>query len=228
MPETLVLVEDEPRMARFLETLLGGHDYAVVHARTGAQGLVDVAQHNPALVLLDLGLPDLDGMEVITRLRAWTDVPIVVLSARGTEYDKVRALDVGADDYLTKPFGAEELLARVRVALRHRARRQQEPESVLQVGALKIDVPAHRVWCGDELVALTPTEFKLLVLLARNAGRVLTPQQILHEVWGPAFVRHTHYVRVHMSLLRRKVEPDPSRPSYILTETGVGYRFREP
>jgi two-component system KDP operon response regulator KdpE len=228
MPDTIVLVEDEPRMARFLDALLSGHEFAVVHARTGGQGVVDVAQHNPVLVLLDLGLPDVDGLEVITRLRSWTDVPIVVLSARGAEQDKVRALDLGADDYLTKPFGAEELLARVRVALRHRARRQHEPESVIEVGDLRIDLPAHRVWRGEAPVVLTPTEFRLLVMLARNAGRVLTPSQILQEVWGQAFVRHTHYVRVHVSQLRRKIEPDPSRPTYILTETGVGYRFREP
>lgn len=223
----ILIVEDEPRMARFLSTLCDAHGYRVVHAENGADGVARAADHQPDLVLLDLGLPDLDGLEVTRRLRQWTHIPIVVLSARGLEADKVEALDAGADDYLTKPFGAQELLARIRVALRRIARNTPDGEPAIAVGGLIIDLAARRVTRDGEDVHLTPREYAMLTTLARNAGRVMTHRQILREVWGPNAVEHTHYVRVHAARLRRKLEDDPARPRYILTETGVGYRFSD-
>jgi len=223
----IAIVEDELPMRRFLRASLEAHRYRVLEAATLAEAGLVITSHSPDVVILDLGLPDGDGIPFITRLREWTRVPVIVVSARGREDDKVRALDAGADDYLTKPFGAQELLARIRVALRH-ADRQAADAPVFSVGALSIDL-ARRVVTLDGLeVHLTPTEYRLLTLLARHAGRVLTHQQILKDVWGPSYATHSHYVRVHMAELRKKIEADPARPTLILTETGVGYRLREP
>jgi len=223
----IAIVEDELPMRRFLRASLEAHRYRVLEAATLAEASLVTTSHSPDVVILDLGLPDGDGIPFITRLREWTRVPVIVVSARGREDDKVRALDAGADDYLTKPFGAQELLARIRVALRH-ADRATTDAPLFTVGALSIDLARRVVTLADHEVHLTPTEYRLLTLLARHAGRVLTHQQILKEVWGPGYASHSHYVRVHMAELRKKIEADPARPTLILTETGVGYRLREP
>jgi len=227
--EPLVLVvEDEVQMRRFLRAALTSHDYRVVEASCAREAIQLATSHNPALILLDLGLPDADGIDVTRQLREWCKAPIIVISARGAEQDKVIALDAGADDYLTKPFGTNELLARMRVSLRHAAQLGGEPaSSTLEIGELVVDLARHEVRVGDREVRLTPTEFRILALLARNAGKVLTHRQILTEVWGPAYGAQTHYVRVHMAELRRKVERDPARPQMLLTEAGVGYRLRD-
>jgi two-component system, OmpR family, KDP operon response regulator KdpE len=227
--DTLVLiVEDEAQMRRFLRATLGAHGYRQLEAATAAEALRLAASHNPELVLLDLGLPDGDGLDVTRKLREWTQVPIVVLSARGREDDKVEALDAGADDYLTKPFGVGELLARMRVALRHaRSRAGAAAPQMVEVGSLRIDFTRREVTSAGNEVHLTPTEYKLLALLAQNAGRVLTHRQILDQVWGPGHSQQTHYVRVHMAELRRKIEADSTRPRLIVTEPGVGYRLRD-
>jgi len=225
----VLVVEDDPRMRSFLHALLASHDYRVVLAEDAASALREITTRNPDVVVLDLGLPDQDGLDVVRRVREWSEVPIVVVSARGKESDKVVALDLGADDYLTKPFGAEELLARLRVALRHLVLRGSGGDGpVFEVGDLRVDLARREATLHAERVELTPTEYRLLAMLVRHAGRVLTHQQILKEVWGQAYIRHVHYVRVYVAQLRRKLEEDPSRPAYILTETGVGYRFRDP
>jgi two-component system KDP operon response regulator KdpE len=222
----VLVVEDEPQMRRFLRATLPGHGYRVVEAETGAQALVDAGTRAPDLVLLDLGLPDIDGVEVTRRLREWTTVPVIVLSARGQEGDKVQALDAGADDYLTKPFGTEELLARMRVALRNRARAGDGPQTVFRTGDLSVDLVSRRVAIGEREVRLTRTEYNLLALLVRHAGKVLTHRQLLKDVWGPGSVDQHHYLRVYMGQLRHKLEDDPARPRYLVTETGVGYRLK--
>ena len=191
----------------------------------GEEGLTLAAANEPDLIILDLGLPDMDGVEVCTRLREWTQIPIIILSVRDSERDKVAALDKGADDYLTKPFGIEELLARVRVALRHSSRMKGEQSSVVTAGDLTIDLAWHIVKRGEERAKLTGTEYKLIAYLASNHGRVLTHKSILTNVWGPADADHTEYLRVYMRQLRKKLEDDPERPQYILTEPGIGYRF---
>jgi two-component system KDP operon response regulator KdpE len=222
----VLLVEDEPQMRRFLRAMLQGNAYRLVEAETGAQGISYAAQYNPDLILLDLGLPDVDGVEVTQRLREWSHVPIIVLSARGKEGDKIAALDAGADDYLTKPFGAGELLARMRVALRHAARGPEQSEgSSFTFGDVELDLARRRVLRAGEDVHLTPLEYKLLVELVRHAGKVLTHRQLLKEVWGPNAASQTHYLRVYMAQLRHKLEQDPARPRFLLTEPGVGYRL---
>ena len=224
----ILVIEDDPPIRRFLRASLANHDYEVVQAETGREALAMAAQQPPELVILDLGLPDMDGIEVIRRLRDWTAVPIVIVSARGQEKDKVAALDAGADDYLTKPFSTGELLARVRVALRHAERlADHSPRPTFIVGDLRVDLAARRVYVGDEEVHLTPIEYKLLAVLVRYAGKVLTHQQLLREVWGEHHAQDTHYLRVHLAQLRRKIEPDPAQPRYLLTETGVGYRLAD-
>jgi two-component system, OmpR family, KDP operon response regulator KdpE len=223
----ILVVDDEPQVRRYLGAALTGHGFRLVEATTGGEALTQCATRNPDLMLLDLGLPDMDGIEVAQRVRGWTEMPIIVLSARGQEQDKVRALDIGADDYLTKPFGAEELLARIRVALRHAARvTAGSGEATFTVGDLRIDFAVRRVFVGDREVHLTPTEYKLLSVLVQHAGKVLTHQQLLKEVWGPAYATHTQYVRVYVGQLRQKLEADTTRPRYVLTEPGVGYRLR--
>jgi two-component system KDP operon response regulator KdpE len=226
--EPLVLVvEDEPQVMRFLRATLPDHGYRMVEAATGAQALVEASTRGPDLVLLDLGLPDLDGVEVTRRIREWSGVPILVVSARGQERDKVEALDAGADDYLTKPFGTEELLARMRVALRHAARvKGEDGGSAFEAGDLRVDLGARLVFLRGEEVRLTRTEYRLLAVLVQNAGRVVTHRQLLKEVWGPGSSGETHYLRVYMAQLRHKLEDDPAQPRYLLTETGVGYRLR--
>jgi two-component system KDP operon response regulator KdpE len=222
----ILLIEDEKPVHRFLGASLPAHGFRLLGAETGLEGLARAADYNPDVVLLDLGLPDVDGLEVVRRLREWSRVPILVLSARGQEKDKIAALDAGADDYLTKPFSTGELLARIRVALRHAARLEADsPQPVLVVGDLRVDLLQRRVSVGQREVHLTPIEYRLLAALARHAGKVLTHQQLLQEVWGPHHVQDTHYLRVHLALLRRKIEPDPARPRYLLTDTGVGYRL---
>jgi two-component system KDP operon response regulator KdpE len=227
--EFVLVVEDEPQMRRFLRATLTAQGYRPLEAGTAAEAASLVASHNPALVLLDLGLPDVDGLELTRQLREWSQVPVIVISARGREGDKVEALDAGADDYLTKPFGVSELLARVRVALRHAQRTSgSAAPQVVELGPLRIDFARREVRRSGQEVHLTPIEYKLLHLLAQHVGKVLTHRQILKEVWGPNYTEHTHYVRVHMAELRKKVELDPTRPKLLVTEPGVGYRLREP
>ncbi len=221
----ILVIDDEPQILRALRTILTEKGFTVVTAARGEEGLAQAAAHLPDLIILDLGLPDMDGIEVCARLREWTDCPIIILSVRDAEREKVAALDKGADDYLTKPFGIEELLARVRVALRRSARAKGTPTSVIKAGPLQIDLAWHKVIKGDEELKLTATEFNLLAYLASNRGRVLTHQSILEHVWGPADVDHTEYLRVYMRQLRKKLEVDPEHPQIIVTEPGIGYRF---
>ena len=224
----VLLIEDEPQMRRFLRTALAANDYRLVEAETAKEGLAQAAARNPDVILLDLGLPDRDGLEVARELREWSPTPIIVLSARGREEDKVRALDLGADDYLTKPFGVDELLARIRVALRHAAMPPGgATEPVFEAGALRVDLAARRVWRAGEEIHLTPTEYKLLTTLVRHAGKVLTHRQLLKDVWGANYVNQSHYVRVYLAQLRQKIEADPARPRLLLTEPGVGYRLKD-
>jgi two-component system, OmpR family, KDP operon response regulator KdpE len=224
--EVVLVVEDEAQMRRFLRAALVANGFRTIEAATAAEALSLAPSHNPGLVLLDLGLPDGDGLDVTRRLREWSQAPIIVISARGREEDKVTALDAGADDYLTKPFGVGELLARMRVAFR-RAAAAEPAVAVVQSGRVKIDLGAHVVTLDGAEVHLTPTEYKLLALLARHAGKVLTHRSILKDVWGPGAVEQTHYVRVQMAELRKNPERDPTRPEVLLTEPGVGYRMRE-
>ena len=224
LPVVLV-VEEEERMRRMLRTALAAAGYRVLEAATGEQGLREAATRSPDLVLLDLGLPDLDGVEVTRRLREWSRVPVLVLSARGLEHDKIAALDAGADDYVTKPFAVGELLARMRAMQRRHARTDEQESAVLDADGVHVDLGARRVRRDGEDVKLTPTEFRLLACLVRHPGRVLTHDQLLREVWGPGYVGRTHYLRVYMAQLRQKLERDPSRPRLLLTESGVGYRL---
>jgi two-component system KDP operon response regulator KdpE len=224
---TVLVIEDELQMRRFLRSALEGHGYRVIEVGTAREGLAQAAGRNPEIILLDLGLPDVDGLDVTRRLREWTATPIVVLSARGLEQDKIRALDAGADDYLTKPFGVGELLARIRVALRHAATPPGElADPVFTQGELTVDLARRQVFLGASEVHLTPTEYKLLTLLVRHAGKVITQRQALKEVWGPNYANQTHYLRVYMAQLRHKLERDPARPRLLLTEPGVGYRLK--
>ncbi|HUL04379.1 MAG TPA: response regulator [Gemmatimonadales bacterium] len=226
LPVVLV-VEDEPQMRRFLRAALESHDYRPVEATTAREGLAQASGRNPDLILLDLGLPDGDGIDVTRRIREWSRTPIIVLSARGREQDKIAALDAGADDYLTKPFGVGELMARVRVALRHATQPADgRPEPVVTVDDLRVDLDRRQVWVRDAEVHLTPTQYKLLSTLARHAGKVLTHRRLLQEVWGPNVTEHTHYLRVYMTQLRHKLEQDPARPRLLVTEPGVGYRLK--
>jgi two-component system KDP operon response regulator KdpE len=223
----VLVVEDEPQMLRFLRASLTSHGFRLVEALNAAEAVAAATAQSPEIVLLDLGLPDLDGIELTRRLREWTRVPIIVISARGREEDKVEALDAGADDYLTKPFGVNELLARMRVALRHAEQTGGATGSpVLEFGPLHVDLEKRHVLLESREVHLTPIEYRLLVLLAQNAGKVLTHRQILKEVWGPSYMGQTHYVRVRMAELRKKIELDPARPKLLVTEPGVGYRLR--
>lgn len=219
----MLLVEDEVPIRRFLRPALTSQGYHLFEASTGADALTDAATRQPDVVILDLGLPDMDGLEVIRRLREWTSVPIIVLSARGQERDKVSALDAGADDYVAKPFGPDELLARIRAALRRRAT-GANGEPTFVVGELKIDLARRHVSVGGREVHLTPIEYRLLATLGRDAGKVLTHRQLLREVWG-RHAEDAHTLRVHMAQLRRKLEAEPANPRYVLTEPGVGYRL---
>ncbi|MGD0090467.1 MAG: response regulator [Planctomycetota bacterium] len=225
-PAPVVLViEDEAQIRRFLRATLGSEGYVLLEAENGQQGLLEAASKPPDLVLLDLGLPDMDGLEVIRRLREWTAVPIIIISARGQEQDKVAGLDAGADDYVTKPFSVPELMARIRVARRHTDRTEDET-AVFVSGGLKVDLARRLVFTDDREVRLTPIEFKLLAILVKHAGKVLTHRQLLKEVWGPTYAEDSHYLRVFVHQLRHKLESDPARPKYLVTEAGVGYRLR--
>lgn len=222
----VLLIEDELAIRRFLRTSFAEHNYRLVEAENGRQGLRMAAQQPPDLIILDLGLPDMDGQEALKQLREWCRAPIIVLSARDQEQQKVTALDQGADDYLTKPFSTGELLARIRVALRHATGPPGDKgASTFTVGDLKIDLAARRVFVGAREVHLTPLEYKLLTTLIRHAGKVLTHRFLLKEVWGPHHAQETHYLRVFMAALRRKIEADSTQPRYLLTEPGVGYRL---
>lgn len=223
----ILVVEDEAPLRRFLRAALSTAGYRVVEAATVAEARLAIPSWNPEVILLDLGLPDGDGLTLTRQLREWCTAPIVVISARGLEADKVATLDAGADDYLTKPFGTGELLARIRVSLRHNMSRGAKPEVILTVGDITIDQGARVVRRGEVEIHLTPLEFRLVSLLARNAGRVLTQSQLLREVWGPGSQEQTHNLRVFVAGLRRKLELDPTRPRLILTEPGVGYRMVE-
>ncbi|MBI3621530.1 MAG: response regulator [Nitrospirae bacterium] len=224
---SVLIIEDEPEIRRFLRTTLPQYGYRLYEALTGQEGLTQAAARNPDLILLDLGLPDLDGLDMIQRLRKLAAVPIIVLSARDQEQIKVEALDLGADDYVTKPFGVNELLARMRVVLRHAARAPGDTgDPVFTAGTLRVDLERRQVFVSGKEVSLTPIEYKLLTILVRHAGKVLTYRQLLKEVWGPLRVDEAHYVRVYMQHLRNKLEAKPAHPRYFLTELGVGYRFR--
>jgi two-component system KDP operon response regulator KdpE len=223
----VLLIEDEPQMRSFLRAALESHQFRFVEAATSRDGLAQATGRNPDVILLDLGLPDGDGIDLTRRVREWSSTPIIVISARGKEQDKIAALDAGADDYLTKPFGVGELLARLRVALRHAARAAAgAPAPVFTVGDLRVDLVRRQVLLRDAEVHLTPTEYKLLAILVRHAGLVLTHRQLLKDVWGPNASEQTHYLRVYMAELRHKLEQDPARPRYLVTESGVGYRLR--
>ncbi|MCC2653877.1 MAG: two component transcriptional regulator, winged helix family [Microvirga sp.] len=223
----VLVVDDEPAIHRFLTPALVANNYEVLRADNGADALKRIASEVPDVVVLDLGLPDMDGKEVIGRVRGWSEVPIVVLSARDREAEKIWALDRGADDFVNKPFGVGELMARLRAALRHRMQRAGETP-IVRIGGLEIDVPRRRVTRDKEEVKLTPKEFDVLALLARHAGKVVTHKQMLHAVWGPAHEEDTQYLRVYVGQLRQKIEPDQSEPAVILTEPGIGYRLAEP
>jgi two-component system KDP operon response regulator KdpE len=224
----ILIIEDEKSIRRFLRASLLSEGYRVVEAETGQQGLTMALAQPPDLVILDLGLPDTDGLRIIEELRGWSQVPLIILSARDQEKDKITALDRGADDYLSKPFGVGELLARLRVALRHQARLSGQPAadaSRFSVGDLLVDLEARRVFVHGQEVHLTPIEYRLLTTFVQHAGKVLTHRFLLKEVWGPGHVEETHYLRVFTAALRRKLETDPARPRYLLTEQGVGYRL---
>jgi two-component system KDP operon response regulator KdpE len=221
----ILVIDDEPQILRALRTILSAHHYRVTVARNGEEGLALAAAEQPDVIILDLGLPDMDGIEVCEQLRQWTQAPIIILSVRSEEGDKVRALDRGADDYLVKPFGAEELLARLRVAQRHLAKSKGEPETIISAGNLVIDLARHVVTLDGNEVKLTATEFKLLAYLASHANRVLTHQNILDHVWGPEYHDNVEYLRVFMSQLRKKLENEPKKPAHLLSEPGIGYRF---
>ncbi|BAN26625.1 two-component system response regulator KdpE [Caballeronia insecticola] len=224
MRHTVLIVEDDPQIRRFVRSTLQSNDVEVVEADTGRAGLREIATRQPDLVVLDLGLPDTDGIDVIRELRGWTQVPVIVLSARSSEAMKVSALDAGADDYLTKPFGVSELLARVRAQLRRTTRALEEAPAV-SFGEIVVDLARREVTRAGQPVRLTPTEYRLLSVLMRHAGRVLTHRQLLRDVWGPAQVDNAHYLRVYMGHLRQKLEKDPAQPEHIITETAVGYRL---
>ena len=219
----ILVIDDENQICRLLKVALAAHGYLVAEAATGNEGLKQAALFHPDLIILDLGLPDLDGLEVIRRLREWSRTPVLVLSVREAENDKIGSLDAGADDYITKPFSMGELLARIRVALRHTSKTASEP--LLALGDLSIDLTHRLVKAGGREIKLTPTEYDILKNLALHTGKVLTHRQLLRAIWGPEYQEETHYLRVYIGQLRRKIEPDPNQPRYIITEPGVGYRL---
>ena len=228
IPIKIAVIEDEEPIRRFLRAALESNGFTVIEAADGTEGIRQVATFQPDAVLLDLGLPDIDGMQVIARIREWSNIPIVVLSARGLENDKVAALESGADDYLTKPFGIRELMARLRVALRHKDEKDSgQTEPIFRADSVEIDFAKRIVRRSGEPVHLTPIEYKLLLILVRHAGKVVTHRQLLIEVWGPNNSRDTHYLRQYMGHLRHKLEDDAAKPQLLLTEPGVGYRFSD-
>lgn len=223
----ILVIEDDSQIRRFLRATLSNQGYQLIEATTAQEGINQVAMRHPDLIILDLGLPDKDGLEVTRSLREWSATPIIVLSARDQEGDKIAALDAGADDYLTKPFGTGELLARMRVALRHAIRAMQGTDiPIFTTGDLRVDLSHRQVFVGEREIHLTPIEYKLLLTLVQHAGKVVTRRQLLHDVWGPAYAEESHYLRVYMGQLRHKLEDDPTRPRYLITEPGVGYRLK--
>jgi len=222
--ETILVIDDEVQIRRLLEITLSANEYKVIESGSGKDGLIDAATHAPSLIILDLGLPDIDGLQILKKLREWYKKPIIILSVRNSETDIVNALDSGANDYLTKPFRTGELLARIRVAIRQS--QKSDEKQILEFGPLLIDLSGHTVKLNNEYVKLTSTEFSLLILLAKNEGRVLTHQYILKELWGMSYIGQTQYLRVFVAQLRKKIEPDPTKPRFITTESGIGYRFR--
>ena len=222
---TLVVIEDDPQIRRFLRTGLSAEPFRIFEADNGKDGLVEAATRKPDLVILDLGLPDMDGVDVVTRLREWYSRPVIILSARSNEQEKIKALDAGADDYLTKPFGIGELQARIRVALRRGARDADGTQTAFEFGGIHVDLAARRVLRDGADVHLTPIEYRLLAALIRHAGKVCTHRQLLAEVWGPSHVEQGHYLRIYMAQLRHKLEADPTNPRHLHTEVGVGYRL---
>ena len=224
----VLVVDDEQQIRRFLRPALENQGCQVLEAETGRDALLQASTRNPEVILLDLGLPDMDGLDVLRELRQWFRGPVIILSARGDEAMKVQALDSGADDYLTKPFGVDELLARLRVALRRSQQAGQLADSPeFRTGELRIDYVRRQVWAGEREVHLTPLEYKLFCTLAKHAGKVLTHQFLMREVWGQAYLQETHYLRIYMRQLRQKLEADSARPKYLITEPGVGYRLRD-
>jgi two-component system KDP operon response regulator KdpE len=225
--ETVLLIEDELPMICFLRVALEGAKYCLIEAETGKDGISKAAQWNPDVILLDLGLPDMDGIDVVKLLREWSKTPIIIISAREQENDKVKALDGGADDYLTKPFGVGELLARIRVAIRHRRLQESgQNKTVFVAGVLRLDYVHRRVFVNDREIHLTPIEYRLIAYLTQNAGKVITHRQLLKEIWGPSSIEQAQYLRVYMTQLRRKIETDASRPKFLINEPGIGYRFK--
>lgn len=223
----VIVIEDDPAIRRFLRTSLSTQGFSVHQATTGKQGIIEAGVRKPDLLILDLGLPDMDGVEVIKAIRAWSAMPIIILSARSGEQPKINALDAGADDYLTKPFGFGELMARIRVALRHASRPAQAGQAdIFVTDNLQVDLLNRVVSVNQQEVHLTPIQYRLLAVLVRNAGKVMTHQQILKEVWGPSYQENAHYLRIYMSQLRQKLEADPTQPKFLLTESGVGYRLK--
>jgi two-component system, OmpR family, KDP operon response regulator KdpE len=225
-PVTVLIIEDEPPIRRFLRPAIEAAGWRLLEADTGRAAILEASQSWPDVIILDLGLPDIDGLEVIRRVREWSQVPIVILSARGQEADKIKALDAGADDYVQKPFSVSELLARLRVALRRSALSHSETDQPITAGDIIIDLVHRQVTTQGREVHLTPIEYKLLTTLARNAGLVMTHRQLLNEVWGPGHGNESQYLRIYVRQLRQKLEPNPTQPRHLLTEVGVGYRFR--
>jgi len=222
----VILVEDDPQIRRFVSSALDNENFQVFCAETGKQGLIEISTRKPDVIILDLGLPDIDGLEVIRETRTWSNIPIIVLSARMQEAEKVAALDAGADDFLSKPFGTPELLARVRAQLRRRSMLSEDShQGIYTFGNINVDLPRRIVSKDSEVVHLTPIEFRLFTVLVKNAGRVVTQKQLLKEVWGPSYTENEHYLRIYMSHLRQKLESDPTQPEHLITEIGVGFRF---
>jgi two-component system, OmpR family, KDP operon response regulator KdpE len=225
LPDTILVIDDEVQIRRLLEITLSTNGFKISEASTGKEGMIAAATHNPALIILDLGLPDADGIEILKKIREWYKKPIIILSVRNSEDDIITALDTGANDYLTKPFRTGELLARIRVALRYSQEKSDEPN--LTFDTLTIDLPNHIARKNGEILKLTSTEFSLLALLAKNSGRVMTHQTILKEIWGFGYIGQTQYLRVFVAQLRKKIEDDPAKPRLLITESGIGYRFHE-
>ncbi|MCG3137820.1 MAG: KDP operon transcriptional regulatory protein KdpE [Phycisphaerae bacterium] len=226
-PMTILVIEDEVPIRRFLRPAIEAAGYRLVECGTGKDGILQASQAHPGLVILDLGLPDIDGLEVIKQIREWSKIPIIILSARGIETQKVAALDAGADDYIQKPFGVAELMARIRVALRHyHSVQQTESAPIIQAGQISIDLTRREVRRNGALVHLTPLEYQLLTTLVKHSGLVMTQRQLLHDVWGPGHADESHYLRIYMRQLRQKLEDNPANPQHLITEAGVGYRFR--
>ena len=225
LPDTILIIDDEVQIRRLLEITLSSNGFKISEATNGKEGLIAAATQHPSLIILDLGLPDTDGIEILKKIREWYQKPIIILSVKNSEDDIIRALDNGANDFITKPFRTMELLARIRVALRHSPGNEVNP--ILAFGKLTIDLVNHTARKNDEIIKLTSTEFSLLAMLAKNSGRVLTHQSILKEIWGFGYIGQTQYLRVFMAQLRKKIEDDPAKPKFLITESGIGYRFHE-